>query len=147
MERAAIIHSNNNGLLSIQTRDTHEGWDRQSFMRCSHAIHIVDVAIRGSAAVKFTAIPRGIPHLSIAQATGHDFIGYTKLGIGICVARFGNRLNNRLGILDCVDIDFHSSAVLLWMGIVIPTTGRQEKRDNNKKESIGFQFKQDLLIN
>jgi hypothetical protein len=97
--------------------------------------------------VKFTAIPRGIPHLSIAQAAGHNFIGYTKLGIGICVARFGDRLFNGLSILYCIAVNFHPSAVLLCMGIVIPTTGRQEKRDNNKKESIGFQFKQDLLIN
>jgi hypothetical protein len=33
------------------------------------------------------------------------------------------------------------------MGIVIPTAGRQEKQYNNKIESIGFQFKQDFLVN
>jgi hypothetical protein len=116
-------------------------------MRCSHAIHIVDVAIRGSAAVKFTAIPRGIPHLSIAQAGGHDFIGYAKLGIGVCVARFGNGLFNRLSVLYFIVINFDSSAILEGIGIVIPTAGRQKKRDNNKIESIKFQFKQDLLVN
>ncbi len=147
MERAAVIHSNNNSLLSIQTRDPHIGWDRKSFMCCSHAIHVIDVAIRGAATMKFTAIPRGIPHLSIAQAAGHDFIGYTKLGIGVCVACFGNRLFNRLSVLYFIVINFDSSAILEGIGIVIPTAGRQKKRDNNKIESIKFQFKQNLLIN
>jgi len=97
--------------------------------------------------MKFTAIPRGISHFSIAQAAGHDFIGYTKLGIGVCVARFSNRLFNRLSILYFIVINFDASAILEGMGIVITTAGRQEKRESNKIESIEFQFKQDLLIN
>src|SRR5688572_2884653 len=63
-EWAPIVDSNDDALPAANTGHSHIAWQRQRRMRGGHREHVVDLAARGSVAVKLLAVPRCQPALA-----------------------------------------------------------------------------------